>query len=311
MADADEWTVVGAKSRRKMSGRSFEALQRAAVAGAQTAAEDAPGMTTERAAAAFERARREVEAAPFLPAPLRALEPSTSDADDATDAAAADAADATDDANDAARRRAFPRPDAVVVLGLGSPSASLVSRYQLALALALAERFDVPRASVALYDPAFSPVDVALLTRVLGCRAMTREASDAIAGDAATPRTTPTMFFMPHCEAWLYENVLRAHWGRAGREAKPPLRAHSFCGNTFETYVERWATRGGDPKRPRRVLAAAGLIGDVERGGIAVEVDPTGSFDGRGAFNDTSVMVAGGAGAALPEVSDDDDDESP
>ena len=69
--------------------------------------------------------------------------------------------------------------------------------------------------------------------------------------------------------------------------------------------------RGGDPKRPRRVLAAAGLIGDVERGGIAVEVDPTGSFDGRGAFNDTSVMVAGGAGAALPEVSDDDDDESP
>jgi hypothetical protein len=51
----------------------------------------------------------------------------------------------------------------MVILGLGSPTRSAVSRFQLALALVLAQHLRIDAEDVDLYDPVFTPVDVATL----------------------------------------------------------------------------------------------------------------------------------------------------
>ena len=144
-----------------------------------------------------------------------------------------------------------------------------------------------------LFDPVFTPTDVEVFTR-RRLAPITRTASDRYM-DAPTER--PTFFFMPHCEAVLYERLLRAHWGTPAA-----LRGHAVLGNNFGTYVERWAHRAaGAEGCPRHVLAAAPLVAAAG----PIGVDPAGTFLAAaavGAFNDTSVQqviggVLSGAGA--------------
>ena len=155
----------------------------------------------------------------------------------------------------------------MVILGLGSPSNSNVSRVQLALALILTEHLSLPLNAVELYDPVFTPIDLEILSE-RGMKVISREESnlytgmgegktpDAHAGTrggeggdadgrctsssatsaAAVPEDQSTFFYMPHCEGMLYDGLLRTNWSTRGA-----LRGHAMLGNNLETYVERWS----------------------------------------------------------------------
>ena len=127
----------------------------------------------------------------------------------------------------------------------------------------------------------------------------------------ASPARAATFWYMPHCEAALYENVLRANGGgddgadetsrvvdAAARrktfyENANERKPFAFFANRFETYELRWVGRRGARECPRRVLEAAAAIA---RGGLEIKVDPDGTFAAAaalGAFNDTSVQAWG------------------
>jgi hypothetical protein len=206
----------------------------------------------------------------------------------------------------------------MVILGLGSPTRSAVSRFQLALALVLAQHLRIDAEDVDLYDPVFTPVDVATLRANRVGTVLDRAAADAACGPDAAPTRASTFWYMPHCEAALYENVLRANGGgddgadetsfvvdaAARRMTKTKTKtktktnandggAFAFFANRFETYELRWVGRRGARECPRRVLEAAAAIA---RGGLEIEVDPDGTFAAAaalGAFNDTSVQAWG------------------
>ena len=338
--DDDAWTVVAKGSRRKMSSTAFRALQ----ARAETAsgpAEDPPDASVDKTWSRIERATREIRDAPFAttllrrmavagfvpngpaePGARRAPSPAGHRAEHAKRAEGEDENAETIATTTSLARRPTLRFSRMVILGLGSPTRSAVSRFQLALALVLAEHLAIDAKDVVLYDPAFTPVDVATLRGKGVGGVLTGAEADAACGPGAARAQRATFWFMPHCEAALYENVLRANAplerGRGGAGAPTSgektsrlsdanddddadddddaadddaSRAFAFCGNRFETYEIRWTGRSGAPECPRRVLEAAAAI---SRGGVEIEVDPDGTFAAAaalGAFNDTGVQA--------------------
>ena len=144
-----------------------------------------------------------------------------------------------------------------IILGLGSPSNSIDARLQLSFAIILLEHFGLNFSAMELYDPVFTPVDkelVGSLHKIFGsivdhpnqpnksyntsnCSSenstlLTREECDKYAGPDAQPTKDPTFWFMPHCEAVLYENVLKANWVNPG-----VLRSHIFLGKDRKSVV--------------------------------------------------------------------------
>ncbi|KAF4576847.1 hypothetical protein EYR36_004827 [Pleurotus pulmonarius] len=105
---------------------------------------------------------------------------------------------------DALAARQITSP-AVVCLGLGSPSSSRDAIAQLGFLLQLCHCCNTSPEKVSLYDPVFTEADkelfVAYQFDVL---------SENRNGDY--PAEGPTLFFMPHCDLSLYENILRANW---------------------------------------------------------------------------------------------------
>jgi hypothetical protein len=175
----------------------------------------------------------------------------------------------------------------VLALGLGSPDASAAARCQLAFASRacdrLRERAKDVVASVRLraYDPCFTIVDERVLASEEDAReTLTRERCDEYTSAAATTRDELVVFYMPHCEGHLYEDVVRARWcARA-------LRDFVCVGNTFATYADRWRAKNANPekKRPSHVIAASRIV-------RASLLDPGDTFVVQGAFNDTSVQT--------------------
>jgi hypothetical protein len=337
----DEWTVVAKGSRRKMSSTAFRALQVRAEHESGPA-EDPPDASVDKTWSQIERAVREIRDAPFAKTLLRRMEdagfvPNHSRAKPAreglpTQTAHAHATHTRGTRNrpsghrDGAKQPAtgFLRYSRMVILGLGSPTRSAVSRFQLALALVLAQHLRIDAEDVDLYDPVFTPVDVATLRAKRVGTVLDRAAADAACGPDAAPARASTFWYMPHCEAALYENVLRANGGgddgvsggvsgdgadetsfvvdaaaqtKTKTKTKTKTNANdapfAFFANRFETYELRWVGRRGARECPRRVLEAAAAIA---RGGLEIEVDPDGTFAAAaalGAFNDTSVQAWG------------------
>lgn len=257
--------------------------------------EDSPGRTVERTIAQLRRSVSQLREAHFVDTFLKDLKVSGF-------------------ANTKANLRRF------IVLGLGSPSNSIVSRLQLSLAIILVEHLGLTVSEMELYDPVFTPVDekvIESLDKIFGainahtrqhdlsCQGtskvqcaksmlLTREAADKYAGPDAKPTDTPTFWFMPHCEAVLYENVLKANWAKANA-----LRSHIFLGNNFQTYAERWAQRKRSLGCPLHVLSAANIL----RVCVKIHVEGNATSQELAAFGDTSVQIIGGdADIKLPAV---------
>lgn len=76
---------------------------------------------------------------------------------------------------------------------------------------------------VTVYDPLFSPQDVAVLARL----GMTLPESNNC---GAYTLREPTIIYMPHCPREMYEALLRSNWSL-------DLRSFAICGNDFDDYA--------------------------------------------------------------------------
>lgn len=168
-----------------------------------------------------------------------------------------------------------------VVYGLGSldqPNAAHI-RYQIALAFLLIGLFPNLTSKPEVFDPVFSPHDHAVLSS-LGFLVLSINEHGKRLADK------PTLFYMPHCESDLTENLLNTNI-----ESKSLGNVY-ILGNSFAEYGERWSFiprktvhEGNMPSPP------VTLLGLCEKRLIEeVQVDEC-RFPVVGAFNDTSLHI--------------------
>lgn len=143
----------------------------------------------------------------------------------------------------------------LVMYGVGSPERSASARAQLAFGVLLASELRVPPERVRFFDPVLSDAD-AMVLRDVGA---TPIVEDEEGRRAAT--SPATLFYMPHCEAWLYDNLVAAHCARAERAVGAPpggLARVVVLGNSFDRYEERWDHAATKPpgERPDAMLRA-------------------------------------------------------
>ncbi|GJN36242.1 hypothetical protein PR202_gb25084 [Eleusine coracana subsp. coracana] len=172
------------------------------------------------------------------------------------------------------RRLALLGPSRLSLRGVGSFDSSPAARLQLALA-ALLRRDLLPAAAAAdLFDPVLSAAECAAAAALGfsvprlddGCRRRVEE---------------PTLFYMPHCEASLYDALFAANW-----ESPAQLRRVCVLGNSFRRYAtQAEENRAGPAAKAAHVLAA-------ERFAWEERVDEAGCVDEDDwftrAFNETS-----------------------
>ncbi|KAH9484029.1 SRR1-like protein [Psilocybe cubensis] len=115
---------------------------------------------------------------------------------------------------------------AVLCLGLGSPSSSLVARVQLAFLTETCKRLDIAADSVSLYDPIFTTEDTALFEELqMNVLSKNRDTE-------SYSLSVPTICFMPHCDIELYDTLLRANWNKEG------LSNLFLLGNQLQEYLD-------------------------------------------------------------------------
>lgn len=124
----------------------------------------------------------------------------------------------------------------VVVYGLGSIADSEISRCQFALILLLKQRFAWV-GNIEVYDPVLSQSECKVIAD-MGCLPIAKNE------EGRRKVLRPTLFYMPHCEAWLYNNVLQANW------IPHTLGQLVILGNSFRDYQERWSSPIGGKLKP-------------------------------------------------------------
>ncbi|CAK9212016.1 unnamed protein product [Sphagnum jensenii] len=117
----------------------------------------------------------------------------------------------------------------LVVFGVGSIADSEVSRCQIALAMLLKQKYESLFNKVLVYDPVLSDLEFRVLT-TLGCAPICHDEN------GSRRVHVPTVFYMPHCEVGLYNNVLLANL-----EPWSCLSQVLVLGNSFHKYQERWS----------------------------------------------------------------------
>ncbi|NWI69572.1 SRR1L protein, partial [Todus mexicanus] len=114
-------------------------------------------------------------------------------------------------------------PARCVCFGLGRFSGCPAARAQLAFLLLLLDELRVPPERCALFDPAFSALETAVLEQ-LGLRLLpeNEEGKHGLEGSA-------TLFYMVHCGKALYNNLLWRNWS-AGALSRMVIIGNSFRG---------------------------------------------------------------------------------
>jgi len=149
-------------------------------------------------------------------------------------------------------------------------------RYQLAFACQLSILFSNLESRPEAFDPVFSLHDHLILP-LFGV--------DIIKDNEKGKRIAkqPTLFFMPHCEADLTDNLL------ATNIASETLKNVVIIGNSFAKYHERWSllskTQQEEKERPETVLNL------VENGNVVEISLPENGFPVTAAFNDMSLHM--------------------
>ena len=112
----------------------------------------------------------------------------------------------------------------MVVYGIGSIESYETPRLQLSLAMLLKRKFSWI-GDIEVFDPILSATESRVLEN-LGCSVL------SVNEQGQRQASKPTLFFMPHCEAELYDNLVLANW-RTER-----LNNIVLFGNSFGTYEE-------------------------------------------------------------------------
>ncbi|KAJ1888293.1 sensitivity to red-light reduced protein [Coemansia sp. IMI 209127] len=113
-------------------------------------------------------------------------------------------------------------PVEIVCYGVGSLSIQ-ASQWQLALILLINEDLRVP--DIVAFDPVSADTDV-LTYEQLGVSMI------PVNEEAKRKATKRTLFYMPHCEIFLYENLLSANW------TVENLSRIMLIGNSFQRYQD-------------------------------------------------------------------------
>lgn len=112
----------------------------------------------------------------------------------------------------------------MVIYGIGSIESFEPPRWQLSLAILMKRKFDWI-SKIEVFDPIISLTESRVMES-LGCSVL------SVNEHGKRKALSPTLFFMPHCEAELYENLLQANWRR------DMLNQIVLFGNSFETYAQ-------------------------------------------------------------------------
>ncbi|KAL8538406.1 hypothetical protein ACS0TY_000417 [Phlomoides rotata] len=110
----------------------------------------------------------------------------------------------------------------MVIYGIGSVESFEPPRLQLSLAILMKRSFDWI-GEIEVFDPIISLTESKVLTS-LGCTVL------SVNEQGRRQALKPTLFFMPHCEAELYDNLLEANWG------VDKLNRLIIFGNSFGAY---------------------------------------------------------------------------
>lgn len=112
----------------------------------------------------------------------------------------------------------------MVMYGIGSIETYEPPRMQLSLAILMKKRFSWI-GDVEVFDPVISGTETRVL-ETLGCSVL------SVNEHGRRKASKPTFFYMPHCEAELYDNLLHANW------RVDMLNRIVLFGNSFERYEE-------------------------------------------------------------------------
>lgn len=112
----------------------------------------------------------------------------------------------------------------MVIYGVGSIESYEPPRLQLSLAILMKRKFSWI-GDIEVFDPVLSATECEVL-EALGCSVL------SVNEQGQRRALKPTMFFMPHCEAELYDNLLHANW------QVEQLNRVVLFGNSFETYEQ-------------------------------------------------------------------------
>ncbi|KAF8666881.1 hypothetical protein HU200_053405 [Digitaria exilis] len=159
------------------------------------------------------------------------------------------------------RRLGLLAPTRLSLIGVGSFESSPAARLQLALAALLRRDLLPESASADLFDPVLSAVECAAAVELGfsvpslddGCRRRVEE---------------PTLFYMPHCEASLYDALLAANW-----DSPAQLRRVCVLGNSFQWYALQAEDNCLGPAAKAAHVLAAGRFAREERIGETGDLD--------------------------------------
>lgn len=146
----------------------------------------------------------------------------------------------------------------MVIYGIGSIESFESPRLQLSLAILMKRELSWIE-EMEIFDPIITLTESRVLTS-LGCSVL------SINENGRREAAKPTLFFMPHCEAELYDNLLHANW-RADLLGRIIL-----FGNSFEEYEHHTAIckNSLSASSRKRILAARRFCKEI---GIACSED--------------------------------------
>lgn len=124
----------------------------------------------------------------------------------------------------------------LISYGIGNFCCTRISLLQFAVFLLIKEELCEPDTVTSAYDPAFGEV----CKGVCALRGVTVIEKDE---RAAHPCTEPTLFYMPHCDLFMYENVISANWIKNEKkddseEGEKDEKATNKSGEEYDGYVD-------------------------------------------------------------------------
>ncbi|CAH8296503.1 unnamed protein product [Eruca vesicaria subsp. sativa] len=113
----------------------------------------------------------------------------------------------------------------MVMYGVGSIESYESPRFQLSIAILIKREFDWV-GDIEVFDPVLSATESSVMES-LGCTVL------SVNEEARREALKPTLFFMPHCETNLYNNLLKTNW------RMDCLSKIALFGNSFQMYEEQ------------------------------------------------------------------------
>ena len=186
------------------------------------------------------------------------------------------------------------RPRQIVCYGIGDIINSSIARMQLALALSIGNDLGLDRAAVSFFDPVLSAGGAFVLEK-LGVT-VTLENENC---RRRVPSGANWLFFMPHCDRDMYNNVVGANIAPEGDAAATAAVADdtagaqaanavsftnlSILGNSFQAYEER-SSYDGAVRQCKYLLLGARVC-------VEQPLLDAGEEFGPGVFNDTALLT--------------------